>query len=115
MSKEIEKEVTRWATLYVVPSEYNESGFTFHMDFKYRCKEERDKSDWDNDPEDWVFLCEEEYTMEVPTFDMREKLLESLQGTKRRKMAEYQKEMASIDDRISKLTALEVLSEGDGD
>ncbi|PNV83814.1 MAG: hypothetical protein C0610_16680 [Desulfobacteraceae bacterium] len=94
-----------WITTYLIQDATNEVGYYLYHEVLRQ--ERKDYSKYM--PEHWVFLHVQPVEIEEPDFDIREKMLESLQGEKKRMMAEYSANMASIEDRISKLTALEVL------
>jgi hypothetical protein len=90
---------------YLTPSESSDTGYSIYTTTnvcKYNPKHAYD-------PDDWVFLCEEEVELPDPEFDVRETILKGLKGQEQRLMADYSKNMASIKDKISKLMALEMI------
>ena len=94
-----------WVTQYLVPSEHREKGFYVRANNTTELR----GPDYEYTPDGWVFLCEEEVEVKDPTFDAREVLLKALEGEKKLIMADYAKSMASIEDKIGKLTALVML------
>lgn len=95
----------QWVTVYLTPNDYGDEPYRLHCTISSG----RRGPDYEYAVDSWVFLCDEEIEVAIPDFDIREKLLESLNGEKQKLMAEYAKNMASIEDKISKLLALEVL------
>ncbi|CAB4134160.1 hypothetical protein UFOVP272_27 [uncultured Caudovirales phage] len=56
----------------------------------------------------YTFVCEQEIELDVPdNFDPRANQIAALEKQKQKVMADYQKSVAEINDRISKLQALE--------
>ena len=54
------------------------------------------------------YVCSQEIEIEVPeNFDPRAQKIAALEKQKQKAMADYQKSVTDINDRISKLTALE--------
>jgi len=93
---------------YLTPSSVDDSGYSIYATtntIKHNPK-------YAYDPDDWVFLCEEEVEVADPEFDVREMILKGLEGQKEKLMADYSKAMMEVEDKISKLTALEMLPEG---
>jgi len=90
---------------FIIISEYSDGGYYISYASRETPYEEDHMADYG-----WVFITQEEVEISEPDFDIREKLLAGLEGEKRKIMAEYAKSMASIEDKISKLQALEVLS-----
>jgi hypothetical protein len=61
-----------------------------------------------HDSDHYTFVCEQEIEMEVPdNYDSRAQQIEGLEKQKQKVMADYQKSVTEINDRISKLQALE--------
>jgi hypothetical protein len=55
-----------------------------------------------------TYVCSQEIEIEVPEdFDPRAQQIAALEAKKTKAMADYQKSVTEINDRISKLTALE--------
>ena len=55
-----------------------------------------------------AYVCEQKIEIEVPDdFDPRARQIAALEAEKKRVMASYQKRVTEINDRISKLQALE--------
>lgn len=94
-----------WIRQFLIEDENKEAGYHIYPT-SHTCQYDPKYS---YDPEGWVFLCEHEIEVPDPEFDVREMVLKGLEGEKKRMMADYSAKMASIEDRISKLTALEVL------
>jgi hypothetical protein len=78
------------------------------------------KWDWDNegryyahalkmdDTEAISYICEQEIEIEVPdNYDPRAQQIAALEAQKHKVMADYQKTVTDINDRISKLQSLE--------
>ena len=66
----------------------------------YACKLE--------DSEHRTYIGAQEVEIEVPTdYDPREKQIAALEAQKKQAMAEFHKSVSEINDKISKLTALE--------
>ena len=56
----------------------------------------------------YTFVCKQEIEMDVPdNYDPRAQQIASLEAQKTKAMADYQKSVTDINDRISKLQALE--------
>lgn len=56
----------------------------------------------------YTFVCEQEIELDVPdNFDPRAQQIAALEKQKQKVMADYQKSVDEINDRISKLQALE--------
>lgn len=56
----------------------------------------------------YTFVCEQEIELDVPdNYDPRANQIAALEKQKQKVMADYQKSVAEINDRISKLQALE--------
>ena len=91
---------------FIYENKYREEGYSIVFDAT------KESYDPDRCPSGWVFLAEMEIDMPLPDFDAREKLLELAVGELKELMAKYAREKATIEDKISKLTALEVI---DGD
>lgn len=94
-----------WIRQYLIEDDTKDLGYYIYGTSEHSKYNEK----YAYDPEGWVFLCEEEVEVADPEFDVREMVLKGLEGTKKKMMAEYSAKMASINDRISKLTALEVI------
>ena len=63
---------------------------------------------YQNNSDHYTFVCEQEIELEVPdNYDSRAQQIEGLEKQKQKVMADYQKSVAEINDRISKLQALE--------
>ena len=61
-----------------------------------------------DDSEHQNYVCSQEIEIEVPeNFDPRAQKIAALEKQKQKAMADYQKSVTDINDRISKLTALE--------
>jgi hypothetical protein len=61
-----------------------------------------------DDTEHYTFIGEQEIEIEVPdNYDPRAQKIEALQKQKQKIMADYQKTVTEINDRISKLQAIE--------
>ena len=61
-----------------------------------------------HDSDDYTFVCEQDIEMVVPdNYDPRAQQIAALEKHKQKVMADYQKTVTEINDRISKLTALE--------
>ena len=61
-----------------------------------------------DDTETQLHICEQEIEIEVPDdFDPRAQQIAALEKQRQKVMAEYQKTVTEINDRISKLQALE--------
>jgi hypothetical protein len=61
-----------------------------------------------DDTEHQTYVCSQEIEIEVPEdFDPRAQKIAALEAQKAKAMADYQKSVTEINDRISKLTALE--------
>jgi hypothetical protein len=78
------------------------------------------KFEWEKEPEYLVFsckmddndyrvhICEQEIEIEVPDdFDPRAQQIAALEKQKQKVMADYQKTVTEINDRINKLQAIE--------
>jgi hypothetical protein len=60
------------------------------------------------DSADYTFVREQEIELEVPdNYDPRAQQIAALEAQKQKVMADYQKSVTEINDRISKLQALE--------
>lgn len=103
IKQEIEKE--RYLVTWLIEDPDYERGYRLYHSSEGMWWTEENRS---GTPEHWVFLHKQIVQIEEPEFDVRELMLKSLEGSKQRLMAEYSATMASIEDRISKLTALEV-------
>lgn len=63
---------------------------------------------YQHDSDHYTFVCEQDIEMEVPdNYDPRAQQIAALEKHKQKVMADYQKTVIEINDRISKLTALE--------
>jgi hypothetical protein len=63
---------------------------------------------YQHDSDHYTFVCEQDIEMEVPdNYDSRAQQIEGLEKQKQKVMADYQKSVTEINDRISKLQALE--------
>jgi hypothetical protein len=61
-----------------------------------------------DDDDSRTYVCEQEVEIEVPeNFDPRPNQIAALKAKKRKAMADYQRTVDEINDRISKLQALE--------
>lgn len=92
---------------YLVPDEYASKGF--RIAYSVRPEEEGPYRDGYMDEYGWVELSQQVVEIEEPDYDVREVLLKGLKAEEKKLVAEYAKSKASIEDRISKLMALEVL------
>jgi len=60
------------------------------------------------DSENYTFVCEQDIELDIPdNYDPRAQQIAALEAQKTKAMADYQKSVTDINDRISKLTALE--------
>jgi hypothetical protein len=100
---------TMFIQSYLSESEYQDCGYFIHTVIHDVCWEERCENSWLSPTKEAIFLSEQEVEVDIPEFDAREKLLASLEGKKRDLMAKYQRDKASIEDKISKLLALDHL------
>jgi len=98
-------EKTIFVATFLIADEYTEHGFRI----KYCADDTPFDSDYMEDY-GWIFIVQQEVGIEEPDYDVRELLLKGLKAEERKLVAEYAKSKASIEDRISKLMALEVLS-----
>lgn len=63
---------------------------------------------YQHDSDHYTFVCEQNIEMKVPdNYDSRAQQIEGLEKQKQKVMADYQKSVTEINDRISKLQALE--------
>ena len=63
---------------------------------------------YQHDSDHYTFVCEQEIEMDVPdNYDPRAQQIAALEAQKTKAMADYQKSVTEINDRISKLQALE--------
>ena len=63
---------------------------------------------YQHDLDHYTFVCQQEIEMDVPdNYDSRAQQIEGLEKQKQKVMADYQKSVTEINDRISKLQALE--------
>lgn len=61
-----------------------------------------------NDEEHRTYVCEQEVEVEVPDdYDPRAQQISALEKQKKKAMADFQKTMSEINDRISRLQAIE--------
>lgn len=61
-----------------------------------------------HDSDHYTFVCEQEIDLDVPdNYDPRAQQIAALEARKTKAMADYQKSVTEINDRISKLQALE--------
>jgi hypothetical protein len=66
-----------------------------------------------DDNEHRTFVCETEIEIEVPDdYDPRAQQIAALEKEKQKVMAEYQKNLTEINDRISKLQAIPYTGQG---
>jgi len=60
------------------------------------------------DSENYTYVCQQEIELEVPdNYDPRAQQIAALEAQKTKAMADYQKSVTEINERISKLQALE--------
>jgi len=63
---------------------------------------------YQHDSDHYTFVCEQEIELYVPdNYDSRAQQIEGLEKQKQKLMADYQKSVTEIKDRIGKLQALE--------
>lgn len=93
---------------YLVPDEYYPNGF--RIAYSVRPVEDGPCREGYMEDYGWVELSQEVVEVEEPDYDIREVLLKGLKAEEKKLVAEYAKSKASIEDRVSKLMALEVLS-----
>ena len=98
------KKLKIFVTTWLIVDSYYEKGYRLYR----RVVSEHESGPNSYTPEEWVYLDCQPVEIDDIKFDVREKILEGLEGEKKKIMAEYAANMASIEDRISKLLALEV-------
>lgn len=96
---------TIFVATFLIADEYTEQGFRI----KHCAHDTPFDSDYMEDY-GWIFIVQQEVEIDEPSYDVRELLLKGLKAEERKLVAEYAKSKASIEDRVSKLMALEVLS-----